>query len=185
MEITSEQLKALATEIAEERASELEDEFYQEVTADTFHKWFEATSGHKRPHLKRGVYFRDGRYFMLRRSKAPYKKYGKRFKPYPKEYYRQYDLAEKLMNMGIDSQTVVTEDGNTIEMKLGYSGNVPSEYKGFYVDYEGATSEERHYTMKNGKMSSLDRLIVRAAHGWARKQGLRINIESIFKEDNE
>lgn len=186
MEITSEQLKDLALEIAEQRALELEDEFYQEVTRATFQKWFEDSSGQKGPYLKKGAYFRGEKYFMLRRSKAPYKKSSKgKYKPYRKEYYRQYALAEKLMNMGVDSQRVITKDGKTVKLKLGYSGNVPKEYRGSYAEYEEQDAQGGHYIVKNGKMSSLDRLIVRAAHEWADRQGLRINIESIFKEDSK
>lgn len=185
MPVTSAQIQSLAYEIAEQRAVELEYEFYQEVTYATFHKWFEVTAGHKRPYFKRGVYFRDGKYFMIRRSKVPFKKVGKNhFQPSRQEYYRQYDLAEKLMDMGIASQKIITKNGDTLTMKLGYSDKVPNEYKGFYLEYEGQTPQERHYVMKNGKMSSLDKLLIHAIHEWAHKEGLRINIESIYKDNN-
>ena len=183
MELTREQIKALADEIAEQRAEELEQEFYEQVTEKTFRKWFEATAGHKEPYFKRGAYFRGSKFFMIKRSRVPYKKVGKHhFKPSRKEYYRQYDLAEKLMQMGLSSQKTITDDGKTLKMKLGYSDKIPSEYKGTYSEQYANAGQNGINVVKNGKMSSLDMLIIRAVHEWANKQGLKIAIDSIYKE---
>lgn len=183
---TLDKAQSLANIIAEERAGEVEKEFYVEVTKKTFDKWFVNTNKGNKPYLdmfKHGGRVVSGRYMMLNRKKVTYRKTKSgNFLPYKKEAREQASLANKLMFMAFNGKVIKTKTQDGVEIRIGYSDKLPSEYKGFYVDWAGEETEAPRSVMKSGKMSSLDKLLVRSIKKWADEEGLKVNISSYYEE---
>lgn len=165
--------------IADERAGQITDEFYEEVTKKDFDYYYSSATGQK-PMLevgKHGGFESNGKYYMINRKKIrPIA--GKKFS-LKQELSRQTRLAYKLMSMGFDQKTIVTKQGKQVVIHLGYSRYVPSDYKMMYVDWAGQNADAPHSVMKQGRMSSLDKLLVKSIKRWAQEEGLGISFSIV------
>lgn len=181
----------LAQFITEERLNDIENEFYVEVTKATFDKWYRA-NGIRKPRLqegRHGGYVKtdsegNRHYMMLRRSKYTGRMVGKRkkrFSPDRGSMSSAVRRANRLMYLGRRGNVRIERGTGDVIVYLNYD-RLPAEHKGVYVDHSGDTEWERRYILKDGKMSELDRLIIRAIYRWGQSQGVLFDIESIYGE---
>lgn len=165
----------LAELMAMERRIQIEQEFYEEVTEKEYNAWYAKNGGRKQAG-KAGFSVYDGemfRYYMI--SKAKRAKGG---------MTKQAVLAHRLMRFSKGSNVVVTDEGKQALVRMVYE-NMPYEYKKTtFAEVYGDTDEERHYVLKSGRMSKLDKLIISSIKRWGDTYGIRIlTISSTYVED--
>lgn len=183
MPISEEDMNLLAATIIGERIEEIEREYFQETTKKTFQKWYGKGTKGPRPYLdmtRHGgaiISNYDGtyRYYTVNRTKYHFRKSGKRFKPSRKEMAYAVNEAAQL-NL---RTTIVSQEQNRVVINLEYN-RLPYEYAGTITTETGDGGQWQN-TEKKGKMSSLDKLILKGIGKWGNELGLKVKVESVYK----
>lgn len=183
MSISEEEMNLLAATIIGERIGEIENEYFQETTKKTFQKWYGKGTNGPRPYLdmtRHGgaiISNYDGtyRYYTVNRTKYHFRKSGKRYKPNRKEMAYAVTEAAKL-NL---KTTIVLREPNRVVINLEYN-RLPYEYTGSMTAESGDGGQWKNLD-KKGKMSSLDKLVLKSIGRWGHELGLKVKVESVYK----
>lgn len=187
--ITSTQFISLATTIANARQREVDDEFYRDVSAKTYHKWFEEPHGKSgKPRLSVGGYsvMSDGkmRYRMLKRQHYSMKRVGKksvRYVPVKSAVRQSASLAERLMNVSVKYDVdIVRENPSAVTITMLYDKPV-ADYGNASAFYDRIDNGNVvvSSSRKGGRTSSVDRLIRNAIREWAAANQISCTIDNM------
>lgn len=189
MVLSESEIELLAEILISERSKEIEGQYFSEVNQKIYQKYFGHGPKGQAPYLDeyrhggRIIEDEDGTYhfYMISRKLYKMRKKGKHFRPDRKQMSQAVREAYSLsMNM-IDADVAKSSDGKTMSVRLYYK-NLPPEYKGSY-SAKGYYHDKWISEDKQGKMSSLDRLICKAIGKWSDRVGKEVIIESSYEGD--
>lgn len=184
----------IADTIRKERLSELDEEYYEEVSQKVYDKWYgKGTKGGK-PYLdpsKHGGYtqleeregFQTKTYYMLKRKyySMRKKKVGNKykFKPDKKMLSSTYKEMKSYEEHVEEKNVKVYKSGRvSVTIALPYKDTMAKQYHNALVAEFLQTSTGSKYWefYKTGKQSQLDKLIMKSIGKWASKNGITCKV---------